>query len=193
MPGTPEPNPRKPRGNHRRTTTITLIDEVCSVNLNDHPTVRNFYAQSSPPGGASCQSKQPLDAQRLRQLCIECGADDAGLVESERPALDDQRDVILKYFPPTRTLLSFVCLMNRGPIRSPARSAANLEFHASYDHANDVAREVVTRLEAMGIRAMNPSVGFPMEMDNFPVVCGSFRTSQLQWRQALDAWAFIAM
>ncbi len=95
MPGTPEP--RKPCGTHDETTK-TLIDEVCSVNLNDHPTVRNFYAQSSPLGGATCQSKQPLDAQWLRQLCIECGADDAGLVEIERPALDDQRDVILKYF-----------------------------------------------------------------------------------------------
>ncbi len=58
--------------------------------------------------------------------------------------------------------------MNRGPIRSPARSAANLEFHASYDDANEVARQVVTKLESMGIQAMNPSVGFPMEMDNFP-------------------------
>ncbi len=75
--------------------------------------------------------------------------------------------IILKYFPHARTLLSFVCLMNRGPIRSPARSAANLEFHASYDQANEVARQVVTKLESMGMRAMNPSVGFPMEMDQF--------------------------
>ncbi len=142
-------------------------NEVRRLNLNDHPTVRNFYAQSSPLQATS-QSRKPLDAEWLRQLCIACGADDAGLVEIERPALDDQRDVILKYFPRARTLLSFVCLMNRGPIRSPARSAANLEFHASYDQANEVARQVVTKLESLGIQAMNPSVGFPMEMDKFP-------------------------
>lgn len=136
------------------------------MSLNDHPTVKNFYAQSA--ASAAGASGHPLDAQWLRQLCIECGADDAGLVEIQRPALDDQREIIQKYFPQARTLLSFVCLMNRGPIRTPARSAANLEFHASYDHANDVARQVVTRLESMGIPAMNPSVGFPMEMDNFP-------------------------
>ena len=58
--------------------------------------------------------------------------------------------------------------MNRGPIRSPARSAANLEFHATYDHTNEVARKVVAALEDLGVRAVNPSAGFPMEMDRFP-------------------------
>lgn len=58
--------------------------------------------------------------------------------------------------------------MNRGPIRSPARSASNLEFHASYDHSNEVARKVVTALEERGIQALNPSAGFPMERDRFP-------------------------
>ena len=41
--------------------------------------------------------------------------------------------------------------MNRGPIRSPARSASNLEFHHSYDHANEVARKVVAALEVRGV------------------------------------------
>ena len=101
-------------------------------------------------------------------MCLDCGADDAGLVEISRPALDDQRADILRYFPHAKTLLSFVCRMNRGPVRSPARSASNLEFHASYDHANEVARKVVAALEERGIRALNPSAGFPMEMDRFP-------------------------
>ena len=58
--------------------------------------------------------------------------------------------------------------MNKGPIRSPARSASNLEFHGTYDHSNEVARKVVAALEARGYRAMNPSAGFPMEQDRFP-------------------------
>ena len=84
-----------------------------------------------------------LDAAWLRQLCLDCGADDAGLVEISRPALDDQRADILRAFPPTKTLLGFVCRMNREPIRSPARSVANLEFHHTGDHTNEVARKVV--------------------------------------------------
>jgi ferredoxin len=109
-----------------------------------------------------------LDAAWLRQLALDCGADDAGLVEIDRPALDDQRKDILHAFPPTRTLLSFICQMNREPIRSPARSVANLEFHHTGDHVNEVARKVVATLEGMGVRALNPAMGFPMEMDGFP-------------------------
>ena len=58
--------------------------------------------------------------------------------------------------------------MNREPIRSPARSVANLEFHHTGDHVNEVARKVVATLETQGVRAMNPAMGFPMEMDRFP-------------------------
>ncbi|OAI51685.1 4Fe-4S ferredoxin, partial [Planctomycetaceae bacterium SCGC AG-212-F19] len=108
-----------------------------------------------------------LDTRRLRQLCLDLGADDVGIVELERPALDDQRDDILRFFPPAKTLLSFVCRMNREPIRTPARSVANLEFHHTGDHVNEVARKLVTVLERQGIRAINHSMGFPMEMDGF--------------------------
>src|SRR6516225_9109650 len=133
------------------------------MKLADHPTVQSFY-EKPPPAPAP----DKLDADWLRQLCQEAGADDVGLVEISRPALDDQRDDILRYFPPTKTLLSFVCRMNREPIRSPARSVANLEFHHSGDHVNEVARKVVTALERQGVRAVNPSMGFPMEMERFP-------------------------
>ena len=133
----------------------------------DHPTIRRFHelhgdhpAPTPPP--------PPLDAAWLRQLCLDSGADDAGLVEIDRPALDDQRADILRWYPATQTLLSFVCRMNREPIRSPARSVANLEFHHAGDHVNEVARKVVSVLERQGVRAMNPSMGFPMEMDRFP-------------------------
>jgi NAD-dependent dihydropyrimidine dehydrogenase PreA subunit len=58
--------------------------------------------------------------------------------------------------------------MNREPIRSPARSVANLEFHHTGNHVNDVAHRIVAALERAGIRAVNPAMGFPMEMDLFP-------------------------
>ena len=58
--------------------------------------------------------------------------------------------------------------MNREAIRTPARSVANLEFHHTGDDVNEVARSVVQTLEEQGIRAMNPTMGFPMEMDRFP-------------------------
>ncbi|MFO0892900.1 MAG: SCP2 sterol-binding domain-containing protein [Isosphaeraceae bacterium] len=71
-------------------------------------------------------------------------------------------------FPRARTLISFVVRMNREPIRTPARSVANTEFHHTGDEVNEVGRSVVRALEDRGIRAMNPAMGFPMEMDRFP-------------------------
>jgi Fe-S-cluster-containing hydrogenase component 2 len=137
------------------------------VNVEDHPTVKWFREKAArrpspvPAGG-------PLDAAWLRRLCLDCGADDAGLVEVGRPALDDQRDDLLRCFPAARTLVSFVCRMNREPIRRPPRSVANLEFHHAGEKVNEVARAVVAALERQGIPAYNAAMGFPMEMDRFP-------------------------
>ncbi|MBI4006254.1 MAG: SCP2 sterol-binding domain-containing protein [Gammaproteobacteria bacterium] len=109
-----------------------------------------------------------LEAAWLKQLCLDTGADDVGFVGINRSEIDEQREDILKVFPGTKALISFVCRMNREPIRSPARSIANLEFHHVGDKTNEVARKIVFQLECHGIRAINPSVGFPMEMNQFP-------------------------
>lgn len=133
------------------------------MKLAEHPTVKAFREKAQAPS-----APEKLDADWLRQLCKDAGADDVGLVEIGRPALDDQRADILRTFPATKTLISFVCRMNREPIRSTARSVANLEFHHTGDHVNEVARKIVATLERKGVRALNPAMGFPMEMDRFP-------------------------
>jgi ferredoxin len=103
----------------------------------------------------------------LCRLAIDCGADDAGCVSLDRSELDAQRTEILQLFPPARTLVSLVVRMNREPIRSVARSVANAEFHATTDRVNEVARELVRRLELRGVRALNPPAGFPMEAERW--------------------------
>ncbi len=135
------------------------------VRLSEHPTVKRFYENTSvlPDAGSSAT----LDAEWLRNLCLEAGADDVGFVEIDRPEIADQRQDILVVFPRTKTLVSFVCRMNREDIRSPARSVANLEFHHRGNHVNEVARKVVAALEQRGVRALNPAMGFPMEMNRF--------------------------
>src|ERR671922_1534134 len=134
------------------------------VALAEHPTVRHFRETvATRPERATV-----VEAAWLRQLCLEAGADDVGVVGIDRPEIAEQHADILRYFPPTKTLISFVCRMNREPIRSPARSVANLEFHHTGDHVNEVARKVVAALERQGVRALNPAMGFPMEMDRFP-------------------------
>ena len=136
------------------------------VKLDEHPTVKQVRERSSHAQAA--ERTTPLDAGELRQLCLETGADDVGFVELARPALADQRNDLLHIFPQAKSFISFVVRMNRDPIRSPARSVANLEFHHAGDRVNDIARTIVKILEARGMRALNPSMGFPMEMGQFP-------------------------
>jgi Fe-S-cluster-containing hydrogenase component 2 len=135
------------------------------MKLEDHPTVRRIRLKTLPSIPPRTES---LDAGWLKQLVLDAGADDVGFVEIGRPALDDQRQDILKAFPHTKMLISFVVRMNREAIRTPKRSVSNLEFHHGGDEVNDIARSVVQTLEGRGIRAMNPAMGFPMEMDRFP-------------------------
>lgn len=111
---------------------------------------------------------QPLTASGLRQLALDCGADDAGCVALDHPELAGQRADILSFYPRTRTLLSFVCRMNREPVRNPARSVANTEFHLTGEWVNEVAHGIVAALERRGIRAVNPPMAFPMEADRWP-------------------------
>lgn len=135
------------------------------MKLEDHPTVQRIRLKTvlSFPS-----KKESLDAGWLKRLVLDSGADDVGFVEIGRPALDDQRQDILNVFPHTKTLISFVVRMNREAIRTPARSVSNLEFHHRGHEVNDIARNVVEILEDRGIRAMNPAMGFPMEMNRFP-------------------------
>jgi NAD-dependent dihydropyrimidine dehydrogenase PreA subunit len=134
--------------------------------LSEHPTVKWFRERAD---AATVQATSPsLDAEWLRQFCLAAGADDVGFVEIDRPGLAEQREDILSFFPRTKTLISFVRRMNREPIRSVARSIANLEFHHTGDDVNETARRIVSALEQRGVRAVNPAMGFPMEMDRFP-------------------------
>jgi len=132
------------------------------VDLEQHPTVLRTRALSPAP------AKDALTADLLRSWALEAGADDAGVVSIDRPEIADESEQIRRWLPRAKTLLSFVVRMNREPIRTPARSAANLEFHHKGDHINEIAGRLVAKLERCGVAAVNPAMGFPMEMDEFP-------------------------
>jgi ferredoxin len=140
-------------------------EEDAMASLAEHPTVKRFHERNAGAAGAG---PKRLDAAALRRLCLDLGADDVGFVEVDRAELADQRADIMALLPRARTLISFVCRMNRGPVRAPARSVANVEFHNVHDKIQDVAQRIVAELEAQGVRALYPAMGFPMEMERFP-------------------------
>ncbi|MBI1322358.1 4Fe-4S ferredoxin [bacterium] len=127
----------------------------------EHPTVIAARAREAKvPAG-------PVGADELRAICLECGADDVGFVAIDRSELETERAEILRLFPATRTAIALICRMNPDSVRSPARNVSNQEFHSTGDEVNEAAREIVRRLREMGIRAVNPPMAFPMEMDRF--------------------------
>src|SRR5215471_799890 len=137
------------------------------MKLEDHPTVRSLANQGQHV--AHTQAPDPmLEGAWLRRLAIDGGAHDAGLVDITRPALDAQRDEILRNYPWTKSLLSIVVRMAREPVRGVPRSVANLEFHRAGHEVDHIAANIVAELEKRGVRAVNPSMGFPMEMYQSP-------------------------
>lgn len=136
--------------------------------FDDHPTVRRLRElQRFQDQHSQDRTLAPLDRDWLRSLCLDLGVDDVGFVSINQPEIADQQAKILQAFPQTKSLISFVCRMNRDNVRNPARSVANVEFHHAGEEVNLIARKIVRELEDRGIRAINPAMGFPMEAQDY--------------------------
>ncbi|MGO9377516.1 MAG: 4Fe-4S binding protein [Dissulfurispiraceae bacterium] len=134
-------------------------------NLNDHPAVKRYYARKAVSNGENVASK--LSHKDIRRMCLEFGADDVGFVEIGRPELDNQRNDILKMFPWTKSLVSFVVRLNRENLRSQARSISSLELNKVSEKLENASHKLTAYLERNGVKAVAPAVGFPMEMDQW--------------------------
>ena len=133
---------------------------------NNHPTIKRYNERKLSVESNMSVSK--LNALQLREMCLELGADDVGFVDISHPALANQKADILKVFPWTKTLISFVGRMNRENLRSPARSIASIELQQVEKRVNHVAHTLAASLDRKGIRAVAPAAGFPMETDQWP-------------------------
>src|SRR5215831_13696010 len=129
--------------------------------ISEHPSVKSFWARAA---ASPSEPAATLDAQELRDICLHAGADDVGFVEVDRAELARERADMLSFFPHTKSLISFVVRMNREPIHNPARSVANVEFEQTGHRVNETAHHIVAALAAKGVRAINPAMGFPMEV-----------------------------
>jgi ferredoxin len=141
-------------------------DPRLPAKLAAHPSVRAVLARRE--AGEIASPPAVIDAAWLRELCLAAGADDAAAVSLDHPGLAGERAHALAALPGTRSLIAMAFRMNRDNCRSPARSVANQEYHQADEQANHAARSVTRALQDAGHRALNPSVGFPQEMDRFP-------------------------
>ncbi len=117
---------------------------------------------------ADAQPQRPdrpvkLAAAQIKELCVELGADDAGLVEVDRAALATQREAVERLLPGARTLVSLVVATNRDNLLAPPRSVANSGFHHDGERLAIAAHDIARALRRLGVRAVVTTVGFPME------------------------------
>jgi epoxyqueuosine reductase len=107
-------------------------------------------------------------AADIKKICLESGADDAGLVNIDRDSLDKEREGILHVYSLTRSIISIVIAHNRENIQSPARYVANEEYHQAGEKTSNLSRRILRRLNQLGIRGVVVNHGWPMAMDRYP-------------------------
>ncbi len=114
------------------------------------------------------ERSETVSGRWVKQIVLEAGADDVGLVEVGRPELENWKPALLAAFPRAKTFISFVCRMNRAQFTSPDRSLADGEFIAFDEEMLRISRKVVRVLRENNIEAITPAEGFPQDMSRKP-------------------------
>lgn len=107
-------------------------------------------------------------AEAIKKICLEAGADDAGLVDLDRESLEKEREGALYVYPLARSVISIIVTNNRENLQSPARYVANEEYHHTGDKISELSREILRRLNRIGIRGVVVNKAWPMNLDRYP-------------------------
>ena len=107
-------------------------------------------------------------AETIKKICLEAGADDVGLVDLSRESLEKEREGIVHVYSLARSVISIIRVNNRENIQSPARYVANEEYHQTGDKISGVSREILRRLNGLGIRGVVVNKSWPMDLDRYP-------------------------
>lgn len=132
------------------------------MELNNHPGVIAFRKRQQS------NRSETMTRERLKTITLEAGADDVGVVEIDRPSLEDQKEAILSAFPGAKTLVSLIIRMNPPQVQSSDRSLIDGEFIAVEEQALTVSRKLVNQLRLHGISCITPSEGFPQNITKWP-------------------------
>jgi ferredoxin len=109
-----------------------------------------------------------VEADWLRRLCLEAGADDVGFVDIGRAALGAENDNARRLFPAVKALICLVGISNRDAIRSPSRATANSAWRRTGEKLEDSAARICEQLADAGVRAVPANIGFPMDVQAPP-------------------------
>jgi ferredoxin len=148
-----------------------------SVKLRDHPTARKYQRDKEAAaaqlaidvGEREAVAPAALSASRLRQIALDAGADDVAFVSVDAEMLASEKPYAEAVLAGARTLVAFCVRQNRANMRSAQKSVMNVDFHATTEETDHVGRKIALALQDMGVDAIHPPTGFPMEQTDFPV------------------------
>jgi Fe-S-cluster-containing dehydrogenase component len=136
------------------------------MRLEEHPTVINYRAALA--AGQAPKITDRLIAEEVKAWALECGADDVGLVELERPGLAQWRESTLQAFPRSQTLISMVIGLNSANLSSTNRGLSDREYLRAFYKADRVGADLSRRLGDIGVPSLYYPAGFPMNMETWP-------------------------
>jgi Fe-S-cluster-containing dehydrogenase component len=148
-----------------------------SVKLRDHPTAQKYLrdkeaaAAQLPLDGSELGAVAPaaLSASKLRAIALDAGADDVAFVSVDAELLASEKPYALAVLAGARSLIAFCVRQNRANMRSAQKSVMNADFHATTEETDHVGRKIALALQDMGVAAVHPPTGFPMEQSDFPI------------------------
>jgi ferredoxin len=128
------------------------------MDLENHPSVIAYRQRTR------INKPETVTRQWIKEIVMEAGADDVGVVDIDRAEIAGQKAKILTAFPTAKTLISFICRMNPSQFRASDRSLADGEFIAYDAEMLLISRKIVRNLRKFGIEALTPSESFPQDM-----------------------------
>jgi epoxyqueuosine reductase QueG len=134
------------------------------MRLSDHPTVRTYRETQD----TAAKPAEAIDADLLKRMAREAGADDAGIADLARETLAGFESDLQTVLPGVRSVMVLLFRVNQNLLRSQAHAIADNEFKMAWAAANRSARRLVRRLRAKNLRAVNMPAGFPMEANRWP-------------------------
>lgn len=109
-----------------------------------------------------------LESPWLKQMALEAGADDAGLIDLSRDSMAQYRKDLLDVMPDTQSVMVLVFRVNQNHLRSLAQSVTDFEFKQIWANASHIGRRLVIKLQEKGVKALNMPAGFPQEAARWP-------------------------
>ncbi len=134
------------------------------MKLSEHPTVIAYKEDRidlpKPPA--------ILESAQLKQMALNSGADDVGLIDLSRETMAEHRQDLFAAMPDAQSVMMLVFRVNQIHLRSMVHSVADHEFKQVWTNAGHVTRNLVITLKQKGIKALNMPTGFPYEANRWP-------------------------